>query len=98
MVGSLGKKEGKVGDYFEKKGKDSSRSGNEPSSNGDSDKTLDKAVSWGRQVRARMDDHSKRTRLQRLISYNVAIVWSFLLLIFFNFFHLDFPHGLSLQL
>jgi len=27
MVGSLGKKEGKVGDYFEKKGKDSSRSG-----------------------------------------------------------------------
>jgi len=29
MVGSLGKKEGKVGDYFEKKGKDSSRSGNE---------------------------------------------------------------------
>jgi len=27
MVGSLGKKEGKVGDYFEKKGKDSSRNG-----------------------------------------------------------------------
>jgi len=76
-----------VGDYFEEKGKDSSPSGNEPSSNGDSDKTLDKAVFWGRRVRARMDDHSKRTRFQRLISYNVAIVWSFLLLIFFNFFH-----------
>lgn len=64
-----------MGDYFEKKGKDSSRSGNESSSNGDSDKTLDKAVSWGRQVRARMDDHSKRTRLQRLVSYNVAIAF-----------------------
>jgi len=76
-----------VGDYFEEKGKDSSPSGNEPSSNGDSNKTLDKAVSWRRRVRARMDDHSKHTRLQRLISYSVAIVWSFLLLIFFNFFH-----------
>lgn len=34
-----------------------------------------------------MDHHPKRTRLQRLISYSVAIVWSFLLLTFFNFFH-----------
>jgi len=53
-----------------------------------------KAVQWGRGVAARKDDYFRSTRVQRLVSYNVAIVWSFILLIFFNFFrqHIAYYH------
>lgn len=47
---------------------------------------IEKAVHWGEHIAARKDNHSATTRVQRLVSYNVAIVWSFILLIFFNFF------------
>jgi len=47
---------------------------------------IGKAVHWGEHIAARKDNHSGSTRVQRLVSYNVAIVWSFILLIFFNFF------------
>jgi len=47
---------------------------------------IEKVVQWGRGVTAKKDDYSGSTRVQRLVSYNVAIVWSFILLIFFNFF------------
>ena len=47
---------------------------------------IKKAVHWGEHIAARKDNHSKSTRVQRLVSYNVAIVWSFILLILFNFF------------
>ena len=47
---------------------------------------IKKAVHWGEHIAAKKDNHSKSTRVQRLISYNMAIVWSFILLIFFNFF------------
>ncbi len=47
---------------------------------------IEKAVHWGEHIAAKKDNHSKSTRVQRLVSYNVAIVWSFILLIFFNFF------------
>jgi len=47
---------------------------------------VEKAVQWGRGVAARKDDYFRSTRVQRLVSYNVAIVWSFIFLIFFNFF------------
>ena len=47
---------------------------------------IEKVVQWGRGVTAKKDDYSRSTRVQRLVSYNVAIVWSFILLIFFNFF------------
>ncbi len=47
---------------------------------------IEKVVQWGRGVTAKKDNHSKSTRVQRLVSCNMAIVWSFILLIFFNFF------------
>jgi len=47
---------------------------------------MKKVVQWGERVAARKHSHSGSTRLQRLISYNAAIVWNFLLLILFNFF------------
>lgn len=47
---------------------------------------IKKAVHWGEHITAKKDNHSRSTRVQRLVSYNVAIVWSFILLIFFNFF------------
>jgi len=47
---------------------------------------IEKAVHWGEHIAARKNNHSGSTRVQRLVSYNVAIVWSFILLIFFNFF------------
>jgi hypothetical protein len=70
----------KVAKHFEVSEKDSS-----PRS--DFEMGIDKAVRWGRRVAARKGEHFRSTRVQRLISYNLAIVWSFLLLIFFNFFH-----------
>ncbi|MBA7500621.1 hypothetical protein ES704_03381 [subsurface metagenome] len=47
---------------------------------------IEKAVRWGEHIAAKKDNHSKSTRVQRLVSYNMAIVWSFILLILFNFF------------
>jgi len=47
---------------------------------------IEKAVHWGEHIATRKDNHSKSTRVQRLVSYNVVIVWSFILLILFNFF------------
>ncbi len=47
---------------------------------------MKKVVHWGERITARKGNHSKSTRLQRLVSYNAAIVWNFLLFILFNFF------------
>lgn len=47
---------------------------------------IEKVVHWGEHIAAKKDNHSGSTRVQRLVSYNVAIVWSFILLILFNFF------------
>ena len=47
---------------------------------------IKKVVHWGERIAARKDNHSKSARVQRLVSYNAAIVWNFLLLILFNFF------------
>lgn len=70
----------KAAKYFEVSKKDSS-----PRS--DFEIGIDKALQWARRVGTKKDDYLRNTRVQRLISYNLAIVWSFLLLIFFNFFH-----------
>ena len=63
-------------EYSQKNGKGSAKS--------DFEMGIEKAVHWGRGVAARKDDYFRSTRVQRLVSYNVAIVWSFILLIFFN--------------
>jgi len=47
---------------------------------------MKKVVHWGEHIAAKRNNHSKSTRVQRLVSYNMAIVWSFILLILFNFF------------
>ncbi len=47
---------------------------------------IEKAVHWGERIAAKKDNYSRSSRVQRLVSYNVAIVWSFILLILFNFF------------
>ncbi len=47
---------------------------------------MKKVVHWGERIAAKKSNHSRSTRLQRLVSYNAAIIWSFLLLILFNFF------------
>ncbi len=47
---------------------------------------MKKVVHWGERIAVGKHNHSRSTRLQRLISYNAAIVWNFLLLILFNFF------------
>ena len=65
-------------EYSQKNGKGSAKS--------DFEMGIEKAVHWGRGAAARKDDYFRSTRVQRLVSYNVAIVWSFILLIFFNFF------------
>lgn len=77
-----------VADYFEAKEKeDTAKEKDENYSKTDFDTTIDRAVHWGKQVGTKGNNYFKRTRGQRLISYNVAIVWNFILLIFFNFFH-----------
>ena len=48
---------------------------------------IDKAVQWARRMGTRRNDYLRSTRVQRLISYNLAIAWNFIFLIFFNFFH-----------
>ena len=47
---------------------------------------IDKVVHWGERTAVIRDSHSRSTRVQRLISYNAAIVWSFMFLILCNFF------------
>ena len=76
-----------VANYFEAKEEDAARGKDENYSKTDFDRTIDRVVHWGEQVGTKGNNYFKRTRGQRLISYNLAIVWSFILLIFFNFFH-----------
>jgi len=63
---------------------------------------IEKAVHWGERIAAKKDNYSRSSRVQRLVSYNVAIVWSFILLILFNFFrqyiayyHYEMVEGVS---
>ena len=51
------------------------------------DETADKIGHIGQQVGDRVDDYFRHTRGGRLVSYNLAIVWSFIFVIVFNFFH-----------
>jgi len=76
-----------VADYFGAKEEDTTKGKDENYSKTDFDRTINRAVHWGKQVRAKGDNYFNRTRGQRLISYNIAIVWSFIFLILFNFFH-----------
>jgi len=81
------KQAGKAAKEFgEKAAKKFGASKEECSRKSDFEMGIEKAVHWGEHIAARKDNHSGSTRVQRLVSYNVAIVWSFILLIFFNFF------------
>ena len=59
---------------------------NERSPKSEFEMGIEKAVHWGERIAAKKDNYSRSSRVQRLVSYNMAIVWSFILLILFNFF------------
>ena len=70
----------------EKAGKKFGPGEEECSQKSDFEMGMKKVVHWGEHIAAKKNNHSKSTRVQRLVSYNMAIVWSFILLILFNFF------------
>lgn len=76
----------KAAKEFEANKKGCSQKDDNSSPKSDLEMGIKKAVYWGERIAARKDKHSGSTRVQRLVSYNMAIVWNFILLMLFNFF------------
>jgi len=87
QAGKVAKEFGeKAAKHFGASKEEYSQKNDKSSRKSDFEMGIEKVGHWRERIAAKKDNHSRSTRVQRLVSYNVAIVWSFILLIFFNFF------------